>query len=610
MTGESKDTKENSSEYGTKLLTEQDEALQKDTWNETTDSKINKKEVYIKKCQDKQYSNALPNITNFEDIQQLVGTKGRWNLFLLLLCSYSSFDTAMYKLSYQFLGATPDHWCRFDSLLQANWTQEQIVSFAIPVNKKGKYESCLMYDRNYTRAVELGYQDATAALRDNPAVVPCHARDFNRSQYQSTLTTEFDLVCERRALYSSLNGAVQTGPIIACIVVGYIADRYGRRKVMLCCSVVSILSGLVAALSPLVEVYIFLMVVTLTGVTGLYISSFTLLMETCGRKERSSIGVLFVIPWSLGYMIVPGIAYLIRPWKWLLVALSLPSLPLLLNFWLLPESPRWLILQGKHKEALKVLKSAAMVNGKTLPSEERLLATMQLLQTKVSAEGKASVPKESVAKSKRRPAADRVVEVVKEYLVIVMVKELRGRAFIVFFCCADPYLYIFLGGLLELPSYLLLWPLTACLGRVKALLLLYLLCAIAILILALLMFFYPTAPIGILMLFSLSGKVAITMGFHLLWVFTVELFPTNYRSLATSQASLCARIGGVFSPYIIDLVGEVIVWAPSAVFCALSLLAAGLTIFLPETRGHNLLDVNTFHSTQTVKTSQRIHIRH
>ncbi|XP_063859219.1 organic cation transporter protein-like [Scylla paramamosain] len=189
---------------------------------------------------------------------------------------------------------------------------------------------------------------------------------------------------------------------------------------MLCCSVVSILSGLVAALSPLVEVYIFLMVVTLTGVTGLYISSFTLLMETCGRKERSSIGVLFVIPWSLGYMIVPGIAYLIRPWKWLLVALSLPSLPLLLNFWLLPESPRWLILQGKHKEALKVLKSAAMVNGKTLPSEERLLATMQLLQTKVSAEGKASVPKESVAKSKRRPAADRVVEVVKEYLVIVM----------------------------------------------------------------------------------------------------------------------------------------------------------------------------------------------
>ena len=41
-------------------------------------------------------------------------------------------------------------------------------------------------------------------------------------------------------------------------------------------------------------------------------------------------------------------------------------------------------------------------------------------------------------------------------------------------------MYFFLGALLEVPAYLLLWPLMAALGRMKTLSLLYLVCAAAI----------------------------------------------------------------------------------------------------------------------------------
>ena len=48
-----------------------------------------------------------------------------------------------------------------------------------------------MYDHNYTRAVELGYDEAIATtMHNNSAIVPCYARDFNRSQYYSTMTIE------------------------------------------------------------------------------------------------------------------------------------------------------------------------------------------------------------------------------------------------------------------------------------------------------------------------------------------------------------------------------------------------------------------------------------
>lgn len=56
---------------------------------------------------------------------------------------------------------------------------------------------------------------------------------------------------------------------------------------------------------------------------------------------------------------------------------------------------------------------------------------------------------------------------------------------------ADPYLYLLLGGMCELPAYLLLWLLVAHAGRRPSLSGLYLLCAACIAANAALMFTTP-----------------------------------------------------------------------------------------------------------------------
>lgn len=65
-------------------------------------------------------------------------------------------------------------------------------------NTTGDRETCRMYNYNYTEVAEMGYE---AAMVNKPSLttlspdpVECSVRDFNYSQYQSTVVTEVSTV--------------------------------------------------------------------------------------------------------------------------------------------------------------------------------------------------------------------------------------------------------------------------------------------------------------------------------------------------------------------------------------------------------------------------------
>ena len=63
---------------------------------------------------------------------------------------------------------------------------------------------------------------------------------------------------------------------------------------------------------------------------GLQSTIYTTGMEMVQPKHRAYVAVFMELIWGAGVMLIPAIAYLIKTWRYIQLAISLPSL---LVFW-------------------------------------------------------------------------------------------------------------------------------------------------------------------------------------------------------------------------------------------------------------------------------------
>ena len=88
---------------------------------------------------------------------------------------------------------------------------------------------------------------------------------------------------------------------------------------------------------------------------------FNLVVELVGRKYKSKIGILQA-PFAIGEVLVSFTAWMIRDWITFQIVVSAPLFLLLLLYFIIPESPRWLIATRRFDEAKEVLEKASRKN--------------------------------------------------------------------------------------------------------------------------------------------------------------------------------------------------------------------------------------------------------
>ena len=93
------------------------------------------------------------------------------------------------------------------------------------------------------------------------------------------------------------------------------------------------------------------------------------MIENVGLEWRGLAGNLFNLWFALGYVSLPLVAYNLRNWRHLQYVLCVPSISLLISWYFVNESPRWLLRVGKVDQGEEVLRIVAKFNRKELPDD-------------------------------------------------------------------------------------------------------------------------------------------------------------------------------------------------------------------------------------------------
>src|SRR6266852_7542832 len=170
------------------------------------------------------------------------------------------------------------------------------------------------------------------------------------------------------------------GAVPGAFIWGWLGDRIGRRTVFLWSAVtISLATGIMVftpgptALIPGWLFLVFFRVFVGVGNAGIFTIDLPLVPEFIPAYKRGWVSALVTTLLPGGGMLAGLVASWMLPlvgWRYLfLVGLSPLVLVLMIRYWV-PESPRWLMLMGRHEEARQSLAWALMIDPKeiALPS--------------------------------------------------------------------------------------------------------------------------------------------------------------------------------------------------------------------------------------------------
>jgi putative MFS transporter len=181
-----------------------------------------------------------------------------------------------------------------------------------------------------------------------------------------SLIADWNLSTQQAGLLAS---ALFVGMLTGAWFWGAFSDYRGRRFSFLATIGIDSIFGLLSAFAPNFAVLLILRFCTGFGVGGSLPVDYAIFSEFLPTRQRGRYLVYLESFWALGTIVAATLAWLIIPqfpemgWRFLLAASAVPGL---IVFWLrrtIPESPRYLMLQGREAEAQAVLARIARENG-------------------------------------------------------------------------------------------------------------------------------------------------------------------------------------------------------------------------------------------------------
>lgn len=487
---------------------------------------------------------------------------------LVAVCAYSTRLGAVWAMVFMSFGSYNPGW----ECVLGNATQLTTKTDATQ-NYTGDHELLHNYTE-YNKVLNVSVTKEGSCEIIDTCVQVIFSRD------SSTVTTQWGLVCGRSWIASVITSVQMVGITVGAYLAGWLADSWGRKVSLYAWVLLGAVSNAVAAFSTSWQMFAALRLFIGLSVGGTVGMTYLYPFEFLNSKWRGSI--LGIPHWPLSVTCFGVLAFLLRDWQTIHMAIAVCfAVTSLSGFWA-PESLRWLAVNGKHVKSEKLARKICRYNKKPPPQPGDI--------TFLFCEQREKAATNTISTFRillRKPLLKRVIFSFSiHFSVSIMYYAIVFGIQIMF---GDFYINFVVFSLFTIPAAPLIPLFGQKLGRRLGIF--WLMIIMGMLALAIVVIFFALENNAIRGMSITIIAIIIAALADAAWsikiVMTSELFPTSVRATGYSLCYLGGRLGGIVAPYVLP--GDYSqLYVSYLVMMVLSLLCCAMVLALPETKGQHM----------------------
>jgi len=399
---------------------------------------------------------------------------------------------------------------------------------------------------------------------------------FNTSHpnFLHSLVVEHKWICKQKHLGPGILSASYAGAIISSLIFGQLSDKYGRKQIFSITNLLYIVLRLVAFhITWNYYLFMFLIIIGNTFFPVGVRIGYTLLSEICDEHGRRMAYINGWVFWVVGMAAIPFVAKWLVGWYSFGLFTTLINVVIVFMHPFLPESPRWLITEKKYAEAASLINKIRIING-----HQEMEDLEDKLEKNVGGE---TETEDSFLSALMNGAIIRlfttmaVLWTVNDFFYVagtLNAENLSGDIFINFSLISLTEMpSVFIGQFL-IDKFGRRWMHVACM-------------VLATLPLAISIFVVEDERYGGLLVgLTMASKTASNVGWFIMWVQAIEIFPTPLRNTGLTVSAVVATLVCMTGPYVVDL-GLLDKRLPFLVFTIFGVFGIIFTSVVPESKG-------------------------
>lgn len=494
-------------------------------------------------------------------ISELIGDGGRWQFTWALLVFIFQIPTTMHMFTFVFQTTHKDFWCaRPDHLKSINTDLWKNLTQPLGL--------CTILDIDYSRFDASNFEETMSNLStSNLDFRKCTKFEYDDSKMGPTITSDYNLICDQVNMLSVVEMCFLAGAAVGSVTSGWISDKYGRKHILMIFVTMQVVIGTLISFTTSLHMYMVLRIIIGFASMTVTVVSFVLVVEYVSGRWRIIIGILNLLPVPLSYVITAGIAYVAREWRLMQILTSSPWVILLVMWYWLPESPRWLLSNGKIDKLKISLEQAARMNGQVLPSNFQ--KTLEVYSQREKAEISTKEPVLAVFNKEFRKTT--ILVIIVWYSMILLyfgltlhLNNLGG----------DIYMNTVIGGLLEAFTICISIPIVLKIGMRPSVVSYMVIAGVACLGVN----FVPEGNLWIIIMLAIIGKCLIGANNAMVSTYTAQQYPTMIRNFAVGVGNFAAGLALITIPYM-WLLERVQVYLPMSIMGCAGIVA-GIGLYL------------------------------